>query len=145
MCIWSGSLFSQVPQSQSGHSVTSLATIVYPDTFDGFLIESHEKWSDFTRREVMSSFHYLTFSHITDNLSCSLSPSPLVDAMLISPSKHAVSVAVMSTPSLVDGARQSCPYALATKWSALWWALAQKLPPSKLETVSVLALKSLPV
>lgn len=26
--------------------------MVYPDTFDGFMVNSHEKWSDFRKEEV---------------------------------------------------------------------------------------------
>lgn len=38
--------------------------MVYPDTFEGFMVTSHVKWSDFEKQEVSTIFHSCVMNNL---------------------------------------------------------------------------------
>lgn len=81
----------------------------YPETFDGYMISSHESWSGSQKQEVGSPFEPIrkSYEKVLISYLCSPNQSRSVSAMLKLRSKHVVYAEVISTPSLVAGGKPS--------------------------------------
>jgi hypothetical protein len=89
------------------YHVSVSLTMGYPDSFEGFMIESTKNWTTFKKQEVGAPRH-IQHQDLTTS-SSSLSPSKTTTST--SRSSAAVFAAPMSTASLAVGARSRFPSA----------------------------------
>ena len=90
-------------------------TMPYPETAEGFMIESQKNWTDFKKQEVCDRLlSRPLLEQFTDQLRSS-SSSLSRTATLTLPLTPVVSALQMSTPSLVVGVRLLSHFVLVTR------------------------------
>ena len=93
----------------------------YPDTFEGFMVNSQEDWTTFKKQEVRRQLLLATRSRTNEHADVFHSSNPRSSdpTTSISRSTAAVSVALTSIPSMAAGEKPLCPFALVTRSLAM--------------------------